>query len=159
MQGAMRGRSIRTFQAALGGSGISKLFLISIGPSPLVDGNACQARSVSGAELAALAALRHRQEQLIERDAAADQALIVRIAHQRLEVPAVRLGQAVFPRVAAEQLLLLVPRFLIPGERHQARIAHALHRDVLRLVERLVEVGDHPGMSSRRVPASGRAHA
>src|SRR5258705_4249568 len=91
-------------------------------------------------ELVALAAFGDVEEQLVERDATADQALLLRIRDQPLEVWGVALTQAVFPWVLAEDALLLLPRLPVPGERNDARVLHAAHRDRLGLVERLVEV-------------------
>src|SRR5712675_694371 len=85
--------------------------------------------------VAAAGALRHAQEQLVERDAPLDQALLLRVADQRLEVLAVPFGQSVFPRIAPQRLLLLLPGLAIPRERDDARVLHALHRNRLRLVE------------------------
>src|SRR5689334_13375295 len=119
MQGAMRGISISRFQASCGCSGISKLFWISI------------AQAHSGAEFAAFAALRHGQEKLVEGNDPIYQALLVGVTDERAEIVRVLLAQAVFPRIRAEQLLLLFPRFLVPRERHEARISHLLHRDGL----------------------------
>src|SRR5262249_13571303 len=98
-------------------------------------------------EFVALAAFRDVEEKLVERQAALAQALLLRIGHQPLEVLGVALAQAVFPGVLAEDLLLLLPALAIPGERHDARILHPLHGELLRLFERLVEVGGDPGMA------------
>src|SRR5258705_11772271 len=66
--------------------------------------------------VAAAGALRHAQKELVERDAPLDQALLLRVADQRLEVLAVAVGQSVFPRIATENLLLLLPALAIPRE-------------------------------------------
>src|SRR6266436_2144597 len=54
--------------------------------------------------VAASGALRHAQKELVERDAPLDQALLVRVADQRLQVLAVAGGQSVLPRIATENL-------------------------------------------------------
>src|SRR5262249_53725017 len=97
-------------------------------------------------ELVAFAAFRHVEEELVEREAALAQALLLRIGHQPFEVFRVALAQPVFPGILAEDFLLLLPALAIPGKRHDARIFHPLHRQLFRLFECLVEVGRDPGM-------------
>src|SRR6476620_6381188 len=110
--------------------------------------NAAQSRFISlDPELVALAAFRDVEEQLVERQPALAQALLLRIGHEPLEVPGVALAQTVFPGVLAEDRLLLLPAFAVPGQRNDARVLHPLHRERLGLLERLVQVGRHPGMA------------
>src|SRR5205814_2228909 len=97
--------------------------------------------------VAAAAALRHVEEKFVERNAPLDQALLMRIADQRLDVLAIALAQSVLPRVDPENLLLLLPGLAIPGKRHDARVLHALHGDRLRFVEGLKDVHRDPGIS------------
>src|SRR5258705_9613693 len=72
-------------------------------------GRAYGERVLEGEFVAAAGALRDAEKQLVERDAPLDQALLLRVAHQRLEVLAVALGQSVFPRITPKNLLLLLP--------------------------------------------------
>src|SRR5258708_39210082 len=67
--------------------------------------------------VAAAGALRYVQEQLVHWHLALDQALLVGVAHQRLERLQVSLGQSVFPRVGTEHALLLLPGLAIPNQR------------------------------------------
>src|SRR6201999_1417640 len=97
-------------------------------------------------EIAAFAALRDAQEKVLQRRPLLDQALLVRVADQRLEVLYVLFRKPVFPRVGTKKLLLLLPGVEIPGERHDARILHALHRDGLRFIERLEKIDREPRM-------------
>src|SRR5579871_4541548 len=82
--------------------------------------------------LPAAFALRHAQEKLVEWEAPLDQSLFVRVADKRLQIMPVPLGEAVLPRVAAHQLLLLLPGLAVPGARHDARVLHPPHGDCLR---------------------------
>src|SRR5262245_26136406 len=83
-------------------------------------------------------------EERVERRPAADETLLVGIAQHRLEVLAVGQGQAVGPRVAAEDRLLLLHGGTHPGERDHARIGDASVGDLLGGLERLHQVGGHP---------------
>src|SRR5882672_11861651 len=80
-----------------------------------------------------LATLEHRQEQLLKRKPPRRQALLVGKSRQHVERLAVLFREAVFPRIGAEDVLLLFQRGLVPGERHDARVLHPLDRDRLRL--------------------------
>src|ERR1700733_6530921 len=91
-----------------------------------------------------LSALAHRQEQLVERYLAPDHAVLVRVTDERLEIWRILAGGAVLPRVGGEDLLLLPPIVGIKDERHDARILEPLHRDLLRLVEGVIEVDRNP---------------
>src|SRR4051812_46021086 len=78
-------------------------------------------------ELVAFATFGHIEEQLVERKTPLDQALLVRIGHQALEISGVALAQPVLPGVLAEDRLLLLPALAVPGERDDARVLHPLH--------------------------------
>src|SRR5665213_3218164 len=78
-----------------------------------------------------------------------DQALLVRIADQRLQDFTVLVGEPVFPRIGTEDALLLFPSGTIPGERHDARIGHALHGNVFRLVKGTEQIDGEPRMFLR----------
>src|SRR6185437_11515048 len=83
---------------------------------------------------------RRRREQLLDRYAATDQALLVRVAGERLDILAVLLD-AVAPEVLAHQLGALIRLGREPGERDAKRIdvAHFFERQGLRGGESLVE--------------------
>src|SRR5215471_12975520 len=98
-------------------------------------------------EFVALAPFGDIEEQLVERESPLDQALLVRIGDEPLKVVSVALRQSVFPRVPAENALLLLPFLAVPGERDDARILHSLHGKRLGLVERLIQVDRYPWMS------------
>src|SRR5712671_4361780 len=110
-------------------------------------GRAYGERVLEGELVAAAGALRHAEKQLVERNAPLDQALLLRVADQRLEVLAVAVGQSVFPRIAPKNFLLLLPGLAIPRERDDARVLHAPHRDRLRLVEGHEHVDRDPRVS------------
>src|SRR5262249_50070912 len=86
------------------------------------------------------------EEQLLERQGLRDEALLVRVLLDRLEILPVRFTQAVGPGIGPERLALLFPRGAHPRERHHARVRRALVRELLRLLERLHEVGRDPGV-------------
>jgi hypothetical protein len=71
----------------------------------------------------------------------------VRIAGESVDVVDVALGGAILPRIAADDLLLLLPCFAIPDQRRDARIFHALHGKSLRFVERVIEIDRQPWMA------------
>src|SRR3954447_8035362 len=104
-------------------------------------------RSKLNPEFVAFAALGDIEEQLIEREPPPAQALLVRIGDEPLEVLGVALLQPIFPRVLAEDALLLLPALAVPGKRYDARVFHPLHGDRLRLLERLIEIDGHPRMA------------
>src|SRR5262245_57480324 len=99
------------------------------------------------AEFIAFAALGDVEEQLVERQRAPDQALLVRIGDEPLEVPGIALGEPVLPGILAEDALLLLPTLPIPGERDDARILHPLHGERLGLVEHFVQVDRNTGLA------------
>src|SRR5262245_964493 len=108
---------------------------------------------------AALAACVDTEKQLIERRTFLDQPLLVRIADQRLEHLAVLFREAVFPRIGSEHALLLFPGVAVPGERHNAWIRHALHRDRLCFIECSEQVHGEPRMLVRqRLPQPKHVH-
>src|SRR5262245_26325278 len=115
--------------------------------APATTRSARRFMSLLYAEFIAFAALGDVEEQLVERQRPLDQALLMRIGDEPLEVPGVALGEPVLPGVLAEDALLLLPSLAIPGERDDARIFHPLHGERLGLVERLVQVDRHPGMA------------
>src|SRR6185503_15424369 len=78
-------------------------------------------------EFVTLAAFGDVEEQLIERQWPLDQALLMRIGDEPLEVLGIALPQSIFPRVLAEDALLLLPTLAVPGQRHDARVLHPLH--------------------------------
>src|SRR5262249_28282899 len=63
-------------------------------------------------------------EQLRERPQLADHALLVHVALNRFEVLPVRVGEAILPRIAPKDVLLLLDRGAYPGERHHAGVLH-----------------------------------
>src|ERR1700738_2555393 len=69
------------------------------------------------------------------------------MGYNALEVFAVALGQSVLPGILSEDRFLLFPSLPIPRQRHDARVGHPLHGSRLRLLERLVQVNRHPGVS------------
>src|SRR5262245_30493929 len=73
------------------------------------------------AEFMAFAALGDVEEELVERQRPLDQALLVRIGDEPLEVPGIALAEPVLPGVLAEDALLLLPSLAIPGERDEDR--------------------------------------
>src|SRR5262249_49421244 len=95
-------------------------------------------------EFVAFATLGDVEEQLVERESPLDQALLVRIGHEPLEILGVAFGQAVFPGVRAEDALLLLPALAVPSERDDARILHSFHGERLGFFESLVQVDRHP---------------
>src|SRR5215831_16506654 len=97
-------------------------------------------------EFIAFAPLGDAQEQLVERGSSLDQALLVRMSHEPLEILDVAFRQPVFPGVGAEDALLLLPALAVPSERDDARIFHPLHGERLGFVESLVQVDRHPRM-------------
>src|SRR5262249_36791527 len=99
------------------------------------------------AEFIAFAALGDVEKELVEGQRPLDQALLVRIGDEPLEIPGIALAEPVLPGVLAQDALLLLPALAVPGERDDARILHPLHGERLGLVERLVEVDRHPGMA------------
>src|SRR5262249_52343553 len=99
------------------------------------------------AEFIAFAALGDVEEQIVERQRPLDQALLVRIGDEPLEIPGIALAEPVLPGVFAQDAPLLLPTLAVPGERDNARILHPLHGERLGFVERLVEVDRHPGMA------------
>ena len=108
---------------------------------------------------AALAALVDIEKELLERRPLLDQALLVRVADQGVEHLAVFLREPVFPRIRTENALLLLPGVAIPGERHDARIRHALHGDGLGFIESPEQVDGEPGMLLRqRLPDAEHMH-
>src|SRR6476619_2705461 len=68
----------------------------------------------------------------------------MRIAGDRVPVVLVLVAEAIFPRIGAEDLLLLVPGFEIPGERHDARVLHPAHADGLGLLEGVEQIEWNP---------------
>ena len=58
----------------------------------------------------------------------------------------VLVAEPVFPRVGPQDLFLLLPGLAVPGERDDARVGHAGHRDRLGALEGLEHVDRHPGM-------------
>src|SRR6185437_15936481 len=83
---------------------------------------------------------RRRREQFLDRYAATDQALLMRVAGERLDVLAVLLD-AVAPEILAHQLGGLLRLGCEPGKRDAKRIdvAHLFERQGLRGGESLVE--------------------
>src|ERR1043166_9509508 len=71
--------------------------------------------------IAALAALEDRREQVVERKLLLAQSIGLAVAREHVDVVQVAIRRAVFPRVVADDLFLLLPRFTIPDERHDAR--------------------------------------
>src|ERR1044071_282418 len=105
-------------------------------------------RGSSNAEfVAALSSLENAGEQVVAGPAALGQALLVRIAGDGFHGVPVPVGKTVFPRIAAEHLLLLVPGLEIPGERHNAWVFHPAHGDGLRALEGMEQVDRNPGMA------------
>src|SRR4051812_31211045 len=98
---------------------------------------------------AALAALRHIDEQLVERKLAPRQPLLMSVAGNRFDGMPVSVGQTVFPGIRTHELFLLLPRFAIERERHDTRIRHPLHGEALRFVERAEYVDRDPGVFFR----------
>src|SRR6476469_3505002 len=75
---------------------------------------------------AALAALVDIKKEMLQRRPLLDQTLLVRVADQSVEHLAILLREPVFPGIRTENPLLLLPGVAIPGERHDARVRHAL---------------------------------
>src|SRR5262249_44821045 len=98
--------------------------------------------------VAALPSLEHRREQGVEGKPGLAQALFVAATGDRMDVLDVALAAAVFPRIGADEFLLLLPGFAVPDERHHARVLHPLHRDALGLVEGVEHVDRHPRMAA-----------
>src|SRR3954467_8840724 len=94
-----------------------------------------------------LAALRHVYKELIQKQRASHQSLLLRIAGERLQCVPVALGQAVFPRVRAEQILLLLPCRAVPGERHDAGVLQPPHREAFCLLEGIEHIDRNPWMA------------
>src|SRR4051812_7934481 len=95
-------------------------------------------------------------EQLVERLRVLDHALLVHVALDGLEILAVGGRQPVFPRIAAKCSLLLFDRGAYPGERHHAGVLHPAVGHLLRLFERLHQVGRHPGIFVDNLLLDGR---
>src|SRR5262245_36126034 len=98
------------------------------------------------AESIACPAVGDVEEGVVDRQRPLDQALLVGIGDEPLEVPGIALAEPVLPGVLAQDALLLLPALAVPGERDDARILHPVHGERLGLVERLVQVDRHPGM-------------
>ena len=67
--------------------------------------------------VAAAAALRDVEKKFVERNATLDQALLMRIADQRLDVLAIAFAQSILPRVDPKNLLLLLGWRLVLSDR------------------------------------------
>src|SRR5262249_18843439 len=93
----------------------------------------------SNPEFAPFAPLGDVEEQLVEWKSPLDQALLVRIGHEPLEILGVAFRQSVFPGVRAQDALLLFPPLAIPSERDDTRILHPFHGERLGFVESLVQ--------------------
>ena len=105
-----------------------------------------------------LAARNKLREQVGERELPLGQALFVGIAGNRIDVLYVPFGGAIFPRVAADDLLLLLPGRAIPDERHLAGALHALHGDSLCLVEGIEHVAATHGWLHDLLPDGHEMH-
>src|SRR5215467_11729533 len=101
---------------------------------------------------APFAPLKHVQEQLIERELAPDQALLIGVAHKRLKGVTVRVGEAVLPWIRAHKFFLLFPRLAIKGERYDPRVCQSLHGDVLGLIKGMEQVDGDPWVVFNDMP-------
>ena len=88
-----------------------------------------------------------RHEHLVDRHRPGRHALLVGVADRGLDDLAVRLAEAVGPRIGTEQLALVLPVRGEPRQRHDAHVRHALIGELLRLLEGAAQHHRHPGIA------------